>query len=63
MQVMSDDASAHFCKLEKSGPPPWKFPEISAPLKSNPGFWKQEKKEEKLIYFIQLESKTELQIG
>lgn len=28
----------HFCRLEKSGPPPAKFPEISAPLKSNPGF-------------------------
>ncbi len=28
----------YFCRLEKSGPPPWKFPEISAPLKSNPGF-------------------------
>uniref|UniRef100_A0A3Q2YN00 Cyclin G1 n=1 Tax=Hippocampus comes TaxID=109280 RepID=A0A3Q2YN00_HIPCM len=24
---------------ESSGPPPAKFPEISAPLKSNPGFW------------------------
>lgn len=29
---------SYFCKLLKSGPPLWKFPEISAPLKSNPGF-------------------------
>lgn len=36
---------SYLCKLLKSGPPPWKFPEISAPLKSNPGFCKRAERE------------------